>query len=194
MDSKRRDLLKATLALSALVATGAVVGCNASQWLANLQKYLPILLQVALNIAQVIGFATSEGKIAAALSLEMQKIAKEVSDDLVLLQSLVAQYNAAPDKTALYDKIQVTLGIVQTNLQAILTSFHVNDKALQTLVSTAVGAAVATVMAILALMPVKTATAQRGGGRIMAKSHKPEDVLQAVIDEIFRETGYSNAS
>jgi hypothetical protein len=192
MDSKRRDLLKATFALSVLAATGTVVGCNAAQWLANLQKYLPVLLQIALSIAQVIASAQGRGAITSRLASEMQRIFKMVSDDLVLLQSLVAQYNAAPDKTALYDKIQVLLGVVQTNLQAILVAFHVNDKTLQTLVSTAVGAAVATVMAILALMPVKKAMAHRGSGRVMAKSHQPEDVLQAVIDEAFREAGYSH--
>jgi len=190
MDSKRRDLLKATLALSMLAATGTVVGCNAAQWLANLQKYLPVLLQIALSIAQVIASAAGRGAITSRLASEMQRIFKMVSDDLVLLQSLVSQYNVAPDKTALYDKIQVLLGVVQTNLQAILVAFHVSDTALQTLVSTAVGAAVATVMAILALMPVKKAVAPRGSGRIMAKSHQPEDVLQAVIDEVFREANY----
>jgi hypothetical protein len=190
MGTTRRDAVKAAIALSALAVTGTLTGCNAAQWLAQLQRYLPVLLQIALNIANVVAAAQGKGSVPSGLATEMQRIAKAVSDDLALLQTLVAQYNAAPDKTALYDRIQVTLGIVQTNLQAILAAFHVSDVGLQTLVSTAVGAAVAAVMAILALMPVKTMAAHLGGGRIMAKSSKPEDVLQAVVDEAFREGGY----
>ena len=190
----RRDALKAAVTLGTLAIVGGVSGCGATQWLTNLQKFLPVLITVTTSIAQVIAGANGT-QIDPDITRQITAITTEISKDLNLLQTLSTGISSATGPTL--QKIETTLLLIQRNLQAVLSGFHIEDLGLRTIISTAVGAALTTIMAILALMPPATAlvtvTAQKIGPyphqRVLAKSTKAEDVFLAVAQEAFAQGG-----
>jgi hypothetical protein len=140
-----KGLLAAMLAIS-LAATG----CSA-QWLSAALADLPVLVQMALNIAT---FAeTAQGKvISAADEAAIQSISSEASKDLNLLQSLYNEYKANPSDAGL-QKINAAIVVIQENLPALLQAAHISDAALSQQVTAGVNLILTTVQSFAALMP-----------------------------------------
>jgi len=95
MNSKSKPFL--ALVLSILIATA---GCSA-QWINTALQDLPVLTQMALNIATLVstlaaGQQASTGDIAV-----IQNISAQASRDLNLLQTLYSEYKAGPSATTL---------------------------------------------------------------------------------------------
>jgi hypothetical protein len=129
-------------------------GCSTS-WISTALADLPVITQVALNIASIVAAAQGKGQTSPAVTGEVQSIANQVQSDLTLVQSLISSYQSASAaaKPGIVQKIAAALAGVQSNLNAILTAVHVNDAALQATITAAVGVAVSTVASIAALLP-----------------------------------------
>lgn len=135
-----------------------LAGCSTS-WIQTALADLPVITQVALNIASIIAAAQGKSQADATVTNQVQSIANQVKSDLTLVQSLIASYQSATaaQKPGLAQKISAALSDVQANLNAILTAVHVKDAALQATIVAAVGVAVTTVASIMSLIPANAA-------------------------------------
>jgi len=154
MNSKSKPFL--ALVLSILIATA---GCSA-QWINTALQDLPVLTQMALNIATLVstlaaGQQASTGDIAV-----IQNISAQASRDLNLLQTLYSEYKAGPSATTL-KKIQNAISDLNQNLPAILQSAHISNATVSTRIAAAVNLILTTVNSFAALMPQSSAATSR---------------------------------
>ncbi len=151
--SPSKVLLALVLAISI-----AATGCS-SQWINIALQDLPVLTQMALNIAGLVG--TVSGKQANPSDLAViQNISAQAGRDLNLLQSLYAEYKANPNAATLA-KIQSAIADINQNLPALLESAHVSNPLLTARVTAAVNLILATVNSFAALMPSPTGVKAR---------------------------------
>ena len=94
-NSMSRILLAVVLSIS-LIATG----CSA-QWISVALADLPVLTQMALNIAALVATLQSGKQLTPAEALAIQNISAEASKDLTLLQSLYNSYKTSPSSDTL---------------------------------------------------------------------------------------------
>ena len=142
--SKYKGLLASVLALSM-----AATGCSA-QWINIALQDLPVLTQMALNIATLAGtFSRQQNPADVAV---IQNISSQASRDLNLLLTLYNDYKAAPTTTTLA-KIQTAIGVMNQHLPALLESAHISNPLLSARVTAAVNLILATVNNFAALMP-----------------------------------------
>lgn len=155
MNFKSKSLLALVLA-AAIVASA----CNA-QWINVALQDLPVLTQMALNIATLVS-ALSSGKQATPADIAViQNISTQASRDLSLLQSLYADYKANPSTTTL-QKIHNVISGLNQNLPALLESAHISNSVLSARITAAVNLILSTVNNFAALMPDNTtATSQK---------------------------------
>jgi hypothetical protein len=144
-----RSILFVVLSI-ALIATG----CSA-QWLSVALTDLPVLTQMALNIATLVTMMQSGQQINPAEITAVQNISTETSRDLTLLQSLYDEYKANPNASTLQN-IQSTIARITQNLPVLLQAAHVSDPTTATRLSAGVNLIMATVASIGALMPRAT--------------------------------------
>ena len=102
-----------------LAITIAATGCS-SQWINIALQDLPVLTQMALNIAVVVSTLASGNQTSAADTAVIQNISAQASRDLNLLQSLYSEYKADPNGTTL-QKIQSVISDLNQNLPALLS-------------------------------------------------------------------------
>ena len=145
-NSWRKCVLAVALMVS-LVATG----CSA-QWISVALADLPVLTQMALNIASLAAVLQSGQQLNPAEAAAIQNMSAEASRDLNLLQTLYNQYKANPDAATL-QKIQNVIAAVNENLPALLQTAHISNATLATRVAAAVNLIVATVNSFAALIP-----------------------------------------
>jgi hypothetical protein len=160
---KSKGILALTLAIS-LVA----VGCS-SQWISVALADLPVLVQMALNIAGLVSTLDSGKPLSAHDQTAIENISTKANRDLVLLQSLYNGYKVSPDATVL-DEIGVVASDITQNLPAIVNAAQISDPVLAGRVTAGVNLIVTTVLSFVALMPhpppgaveAKKAAAARG--------------------------------
>src|SRR6266404_7536560 len=121
---KTRSNSKALLVL-VLTITIAATGCSA-QWLNIALQDLPVLTQMALNIATLVSTLAAGQKASAADTAVIQNISAQASRDLTLLQNLYSDYKANPSRTTL-QKIQNVISDLNQNLPALLQSAHIGN-------------------------------------------------------------------
>ena len=156
---KTHSKSKALIAL-VLAITIAATGCSA-QWINIALQDLPVLTQMALNIATLVT-ALATGKQASTGDVAViQNISAQASRDLNLLQTLYSEYKANPNSTTL-QKIQNVISDLNHNLPTLLESAHISNPTLTARVTAAVNLILTTVNSFASLMP-QTApiTAQR---------------------------------
>jgi len=142
--SKSKSLLALVLAIS-IVATG----CSA-QWINIALQDLPVLTQMALNIATLAGvFARQSNPADVAV---IQNISAQAGRDLNLLITLYNEYKANPNATTL-TKIQSAIADINQNLPALLESAHISNPLLAARVTAAVNLILTTVSNFAALIP-----------------------------------------
>ena len=146
MHSKSKSLLALALAIS-LAATG----CSA-QWINIALQDLPVLTQMALNIATLVSTLASGQQANSGDVAVIQNISAQASRDLNLLQSLYAEYKASPSATTL-QKIQSVVADMNQNLSALLQSAHISNSLLNTRIIAAVNLILSTINSFAALMP-----------------------------------------
>jgi hypothetical protein len=179
-----------------------LAGCSTS-WISAALADLPVITQVALNIASIVSMAQGNGQTSPAVTSQVQAIANQVKSDLTLVQSLITSYQSATaaEKPAVVQKIAAALSDVQANMNAILTSVHVNDAALEATITAAVGVAVTTVASIQSLLPASpapvsaaAATSHAASARTSAVSKPPSaKQLKKQFNAIFLANGFPQA-
>ena len=153
-----RSKLKSLLALVLALLT-ATIGCT-PQWINVAVQDLPVLTQMALNIATLVSTLASGKQASAADVAVIQNISAQASRDLNLLQSLYSEYKANPNNTTL-QKIQNVIADVNQNLPALLQAAHISNPTLSARVTAAVNLIVSTVNSVASLMPQGSASTSR---------------------------------
>lgn len=154
MNSKSKTLLVLVLAI-ALAATG----CSA-QWINTALQDLPVLTQMALNIATLVSTLAAGQQASAADTAVIQNISAQASRDLNLLQTLYNEYKASPSPTTL-QKIQNAIADLNQNLPTMLQSAHVSNPTVSARIAAAVNLILTTVNSFAALMPQASPAAAR---------------------------------
>src|SRR2546425_4208480 len=122
-NSKSKVAIAVVLAIS-LFATG----CSA-QWIRVALADLPVLTQMALNIASLVATLQSGKQISPAEAAAIQNILTEASKDLNLLQALYNEYKANPSANTI-QQIENVIGDVNQNLPSLLQAAHISNPTL----------------------------------------------------------------
>jgi hypothetical protein len=85
--------------LPSLAITIAATGCSA-QWI-SLASDLPVLTQMALNVATLVSTLVSGPQASAADVAVIQNVSAQANRDLSLVQSLYSEYKANPNAPTL---------------------------------------------------------------------------------------------
>jgi len=134
----------------------AATGCSA-QWINLALQDLPVLTQMALNVATLVSALASGKQASSADVAVIQNISAQASRDLNLLQTLYGEYKANPSATTL-QKIQNVISDLNQNLPALLESAHLSNPTLFARIAAAVNMILTTVNSFAALIPQKLAT------------------------------------
>jgi hypothetical protein len=153
-NSMSRIVLAFVLSLS-LITTG----CSA-QWISVALADLPVLTQMALNIAALVSTLQSGKQLTPAEALAIQNISAEASKDLTLLQALYNTYKANPSPDTL-QKIESLIQDTSQNLPALLQAAHISDPALSARITAAVNLILTTVSSFASLIPQAPTAAPR---------------------------------
>jgi len=144
MHFKFKSLLPLVLAFSI-----TLTACS-SQWITIALQDLPVLTQMALNIATLAG-TFSRQQNTADLAV-IQNISAQASRDLNLLLTLYNEYKANPNAATL-SKIQTGITGINQHLPALLESAHISNPLLSSRVTAAVNLILVTVNNFAALIP-----------------------------------------
>jgi hypothetical protein len=147
---KARKVILVIVVSISLVSTG----CNA-QWISVALADLPVLTQMALNIATLVGTLQSGKQLAPNEAAAIQNISSEASRDLNLLQSLYNEYKANPSASTL-QKIRDAISAINLNLPALLRTTHISNPELSTRITAGVNLILTTVSSFAALIPQPT--------------------------------------
>jgi hypothetical protein len=167
-NSSSKILLAIVLSV-ALIATG----CSA-QWLSVALADLPVLTQMALNIAALVSTLQSGNQLNPTEALAIQNISAEASKDLTLLQALYETYKKSPNASTL-QKIEALIQDTNQNLSALLQAAHISDPALSTRISAAVNLILTSVSSFASLTPQAPTPAARTASQNKAILH-PKDL------------------
>jgi hypothetical protein len=136
----------------------AATGCTA-QWISVALADLPVLTQMALNIATLA--AAMQGRQASPAEVSaIQNISSSAYGGLGSLQTLYNHYRAHPDAATLQKIADVIAGI-NSQLPGELQAAHISDAALSAKVAAGVGLILTTVQSFAALMPATGAATAR---------------------------------
>ena len=144
----RRGIMKGALAVIAGASILGMEGCNAQQWIDTALADLPTVIQV---VGSIIAMAQG-GALAAPVMAQLQNISGQATNDLNTAKDLITKFQANKDKTLL-GQIDAALVAAQSDLNQILSAFHISDPTLQTTIAASVGLAITTVVGIQALLP-----------------------------------------
>jgi hypothetical protein len=170
MNSKSKSPLAVVLAI-ALVTSA----CSA-QWINIALQDLPVLTQMALNIATLVSTLAAGKQANSGDVAVIQNISAQASRDLNLLQSLYAEYKASPSATTL-QKIQNVISDLNQNLPALLESAHISNPTLAAKITAAVNLILTTVNNFAALMPQSAATTATMLPRIRQNAPSKADIF-----------------
>ena len=159
LNSRMRTVLALVLSIS-LIATG----CSA-QWISVALADLPVLTQMALNIAALVATLQSGQQLTPSEALAIQKISVEAGKDLTLLQTLYNAYKAHPSADAL-QKIESVIQETNQQLPALLQTAHISDPALSARITAAVNLILTSVSSFASLIPATPSTGARTARRI----------------------------
>jgi hypothetical protein len=165
-----RVVLVFVLSIS-LIATG----CRA-QWISVALTDLPVLTQMALNIAALVATLQSGKQLTPSEAQAIQNVSAEASKDLTLLQSLYNAYKANPSTAAL-EKIESMIQETNQELPALLQAAHISDPALSARITAAVNLILATVSSFASLIPQTSSPTPRTARRATIIP-QPKDLKQ----------------
>ncbi len=163
-NSKSKVGIAVVLAIS-LFATG----CSA-QWIRVALADLPVLTQMALNIASLVATLQSGKQISPAEAAAIQNISTEASKDLNLLQALYNEYKTNPSANTI-QQIENVIGDINQNLPSLLQAAHISNPTLAARITAGVNLILTTVSSFASLIPPAPSTAQRTARRNVAIPH-----------------------
>ncbi len=184
-NSKSKVAIAVVLAISLFAA-----GCSA-QWISVALADLPVLTQMALNIATLVAALQSGKQISPAEAAAIQNISNEASKDLNLLLMLYNQYEANPSASTI-QKIENVIGDINQTLPSLLQAAHLSNPTLAARVAAGVNLILTTVSSFAALIPQTPApsTAQRPARRKVAIPHA-KDLKKQWNQQVCTPTGNS---
>lgn len=185
-NSKSKVAIAVVLAIS-LLATG----CSA-QWISVALADLPVLTQMALNIASLVAALQSGNQISPTEAAAIQNISNEASKDLNLLLLLYNEYEANPSASTI-QKIGNVIGDINQNLPSLLQAAHLSNPTLAARVTAGVNLILTTVSSFAALIPQTpptASTAQRTARRKVAIPHA-KDLKKQWNQQVCTPTGNS---
>lgn len=147
---KTQSKFKPLLAL-VLAITIATTGCTA-QWISVALQDLPVLTQMALNIATLVSALATSQQASTADVAVIQNISAQASRDLNLMQTLYNEYKASPSASGV-QQIQNVISELNQNLPALLQSAHISNPTVSARVTAAVNLILTTVNSFASLMP-----------------------------------------
>jgi hypothetical protein len=181
MNSMSRIVLAAVLSIS-LVATG----CS-TQWISVALADLPVLTQMALNIASLAATLQSGKQLTSAEAQAIQNISAEANQDLSLLQSLYNSYKTTPSADTL-QKIGNLSQSANQNLPALLQAAHIRDAALSARITAAVNLILSSVGSFASLIP-HTASATPRAARPNVAVFQPKDLKRMWNQQVCAPSG-----
>ena len=134
-----------------LSASMLATGCSA-QWISVALADLPVLTQMALNIAALVATLQSGKQLSPTEAAAIQNISAEAGKDLTLLQTSYNDYKANPSADTM-QKIENVIADINQNLPALLQAAHINDPALAARVTAGVNLILTTVTSFASLIP-----------------------------------------
>ena len=146
LNSKSKPFLALVLAI-AIAATG----CTA-EWINVALQDLPVLTQMALNIATLVSALATGQQASTADVAVVQNISAQASRDLNLLQTLYNDYKAAPNASKL-QKIQSVVADLNEKLPNLLQSGHISNPTVSARIAAAVNLIITTVNSFAPIMP-----------------------------------------
>ena len=172
----------------ALAVSITVASCNTS-WIKTALADLPVLVQIAENIAAIV--ATAQGQANTQADAQIQAVAATAKTGLEAIQALVNSYNSATagQKATIAGEIDAGLSAVQANLQQILTACRVLNPQLQATITGIVTLAQGTLLAIQTLVP-----AAKAGPKAVQVRPPSAAALKASYNAIVLQGGYSQYS
>jgi hypothetical protein len=174
----------AAIALSvALVVTA----CNTS-WISTALADLPVLVQIAENIASIVAAAQGQAGTSPQVTAQIQSIATTAQTGLEAIQALVNSYNSAPaaNKATIAGEIDTGLSAIQANLQQILTAARVLNPQLEATITGIVTLAQGTLLAIQTLVP-----AAKAGPKPVQMQPPSASALKQSYNAIVNQGGFS---
>jgi len=144
-NSMMKVILAVVLSFS-LLATG----CSA-QWISVALADLPVLTQMALNMAALAATLQSGKQLSASDAATIQNLSAEAGRDLNLLKMFYEQYKANPSADGL-QKIEDLIATINTNLPALLQAVHIGDPTLAVRITAAVNLILTTVSSFASLI------------------------------------------
>ncbi|HJT70118.1 MAG TPA: hypothetical protein VJ731_07965 [Terriglobales bacterium] len=180
INSKSKPFLALVLAIGF-----ATTGCSA-EWINVALQDLPVLTQMALNIATLVTSLSSGQQASVADVAVIQNISAQASRDLNLLQVLYSEYKASPSASTL-QKVQSAIGNLNQNLPALLQSAHISNPTLSARTTAAVNLILTTVNSFASLMPHTSVPAARQAPK--AALLHPNDLKKQWNQQICAPTG-----
>src|SRR5579862_4074225 len=180
-NSMSRVVLAGVLSIS-LIATG----CSA-QWISVALADLPVLTQMALNMAALVATLQSGKQLTSAEALAIQNISAEASKDLTLLQSLYNQYKASPSADTL-QKIESLIQDTSQSLPALLQAAHISDPALSARITAAVNLILTTVSSFASLI-AQTSSSTPATARRSTAIPSPKDLKKQWNQQVCAPSG-----
>lgn len=187
LNSMSRIMLAIALSIS-LIATG----CSA-QWVSVALADLPVLMQMALNVAALAASLQTGKQLNPTEALAIQNISAEANKDLTLLQSLYNQYKANPSADTL-QRIEVLIQDTSQNLPGLLQAAHISDPALSARIAAAVNLILTTVSSFASLIPQaqsSTRTTTRTTSRKNTAVPRPKDLKKQWNQQVCAPSGNS---
>jgi hypothetical protein len=158
-----------------LCATTTNFACHTQDWLNTIGQYLPLAIQIAQAIVQLVPiFASNAGSDDQAL---VKQISDEATKDFQLLQSLYQQYQSkpSPDTKA---AIENALAVIVTNLPQMLATSHIKDQILLDKVTASVNVLVTVADIIISAIPVTNPqlVARKAQAKMKAVKQTPQTI------------------
>ncbi len=172
INSKRGTSVTALLLVLMLLT-----GCTAN-WIQVALNDLPVLLQMALNIASLVGTIQSGQSPSAAEIAAINNISAAAKTDLTLIQSLYNDYKANPSATTL-QKIQDAISAADQELPGLLQAAHIMNAVLAARISAAVSLILTTIDSFAALIPAPIPGPVAASRRLAAKPLNAKQLKQA---------------
>lgn len=181
----KRKIYTPFLAIALSVAM-VVTACKTS-WISTALADLPVLVQIAENIAAIVAVAQGQSG-NPQVSAQIQAVAGTAKTGLEAVQALANSYDAAPtaQKATVLGQIDAGLTAVQANLQQILTAARILNPQLQATITGIVTLAEGTLLAIQTLVP-----SPKVGATPLPQRPPSASALKASYNAIVLQGGYS---
>ena len=170
-----------------LSASMLATGCSA-QWISVALADLPVLTQMALNIAALVATLQSGAQLSSTEAAAIQNISAEASKDLTLLQTFYNDYKANPSAGTM-QKIENVIADINQNLPALLQAAHIGDPTLAARVTAGVNLILTTVSSFASLIPQTTAPSTARKAQPSAVIPKAKDLKKQWNQQVCGPTG-----